>query len=379
MVVPQVVFVDAYCREVGGAQLTMLSLLRGRAAEASRCLLFQTGRFVDRAVAEGFPVDVVPYPNALNVYGGAVVGASRRDRLRHSTGLLRHNLRVLSTLRGRRVDVLYCSNVRSVLSVALASRVLRIPVVMYLQIQGRPSHPADRLATSLCSRVLRISERVSVARGYGSTPPVETVPIAVDCTALKADLDRPVAERDRRADGPLRVLFVGALSDRKGVAELLDAVAGLGDDTVLTLVGSCDDAYRREVVAPRAAKAAGRITATGVRSDLADLYRSHDLLVLPSRDEGVPRVIIEAMYCGLPVASTAVGGVADLVVDGVTGFVIASPDADAIASAIGRYRALRPAERRTMSDAAAARGREHTDLEAFSARFETVFASAAAR
>lgn len=63
----------------------------------------------------------------------------------------------------------------------------------------------------------------------------------------------------------------------------------------------------------------------GERTDMADIYRKADVLVLTSDYEGMPNVVMEAMASGLPVIATSVGAVPDLVIDGVTGF-ICSPD-----------------------------------------------------
>ena len=77
-------------------------------------------------------------------------------------------------------------------------------------------------------------------------------------------------------------------------------------------------------------------TFTGFRKDVPDLLRASDVFVLTSLDEGLPNVILEAMAAGIPVVATHVGGVNELVVDKVTGFLVQPKDVRAIADGIAR-------------------------------------------
>ncbi|WP_454065106.1 TIGR03088 family PEP-CTERM/XrtA system glycosyltransferase [Candidatus Nitrospira salsa] len=76
---------------------------------------------------------------------------------------------------------------------------------------------------------------------------------------------------------------------------------------------------------------------SGERQDIPDLLRSFDLFVLPSEAEGISNTILEAMASGLPVLATAVGGNAELVIDGDTGSLVPPKDPRAMAEAMVRY------------------------------------------
>lgn len=94
-----------------------------------------------------------------------------------------------------------------------------------------------------------------------------------------------------------------------------------------------------------------RVWLAGNRPDVADIMRSLDLFVLPSRNEGISNTILEAMASGLPVVATAVGGNCELIERGVTGELVSSGDGAALADAIAAY--LDDDERRTRHGAAA--------------------------
>lgn len=139
---------------------------------------------------------------------------------------------------------------------------------------------------------------------------------------------------------PVELLFVGRLDQVKGVLVLFDAVAGLvaeGRDVRLTLVG--DGPQRADL--ERRTKELGlgaRVEFAGYRSqaEVQEHLAAADVFVLPSFAEGVPVSLMEAMARATPVVATNVGGVTELVRDGVNGLVVAPGDVDALAAAIAR-------------------------------------------
>jgi glycosyltransferase involved in cell wall biosynthesis len=85
-----------------------------------------------------------------------------------------------------------------------------------------------------------------------------------------------------------------------------------------------------------AAGLASAVTFLGWRSDTPDWYGACDIVALSSDSEGTPLAIIEAAAAGRPAAATAVGGVADIVIDGETGLLAPTTDEDAFAAALIR-------------------------------------------
>jgi glycosyltransferase involved in cell wall biosynthesis len=132
------------------------------------------------------------------------------------------------------------------------------------------------------------------------------------------------------------LLFVGRLEDRvKCVSVLIRAFARVADerpDVDLLVVGDGPDAAELKRLATVCA--AGRVSflgwVTGAPA-LAPLYGAAECLVLPSRSEGFPSVIAEAMACGTPVLASRLDGVAELVVEGETGWLVPPGDEDALA------------------------------------------------
>lgn len=132
--------------------------------------------------------------------------------------------------------------------------------------------------------------------------------------------------------GPLRFLYVGTLSLRKGVPYLLDAWRQVrpGGNAELWMVGS------REIPLPTA-----RMPEPGVRylgqlskDALAHVYREADVLVLPTVCEGMAHVVLEALSYGLPIITTLESGCADFITQGENGWLIPSRNSEALGSAL---------------------------------------------
>jgi teichuronic acid biosynthesis glycosyltransferase TuaC len=136
------------------------------------------------------------------------------------------------------------------------------------------------------------------------------------------------------------VLYVGALDPEKGVRELVDAFAAVrasaSEAVHLVLVG--EGPLHAEVRARASAlgTAAGNIVLAGPQ-DLAGVARhlaAADLLALPSWAEGTPNVVLEALAAGRPVVASRVGGIPDVILEGVTGILVAPRDSDDLAQGL---------------------------------------------
>jgi glycosyltransferase involved in cell wall biosynthesis len=128
----------------------------------------------------------------------------------------------------------------------------------------------------------------------------------------------------------------------KGVDVLVDALGLLRADfprLKLIQVGAPEnlsDTYRTDELKQRASRAgvADRILWLGLRNDVPDLLGCADIYCLPSRSEGLPLAVLEAMEAGLPVVGSAVGGVAEAVEHGRTGLLVPSESPQALAQAV---------------------------------------------
>ena len=148
--------------------------------------------------------------------------------------------------------------------------------------------------------------------------------------------DEQIAERAR--EQPLRVLFVGSITPRKGVDTLIDGLAAADGDAELTVVGKPVDERYVSGCHDRVADhgLSGRVEFTGGIDDasLAAAFREHHVVAVPSQYEGYGIVYLEGMSFGLPAIASRAGGATDIVTDGDTGFLVDPGDSVAVADAI---------------------------------------------
>lgn len=150
---------------------------------------------------------------------------------------------------------------------------------------------------------------------------------------------QPVGTIDARSEigipiGVPLIVTVAVLRAGKGVSDFVDAMGIIVSklpNAMAIVVG--DGPMRSALEAQTAALGlTGRVVFTGRRDDVADLLRASDLFVLPTHEDLLPTVVAEAMGTGLPVLASAVGGLEEMVDDGVTGFLFPPGDIQALAS-----------------------------------------------
>lgn len=129
-----------------------------------------------------------------------------------------------------------------------------------------------------------------------------------------------------------RALFIGSIGVRKGVPQLLTGWKKSGVVGELLLVGSIEPTLE-PLIAPYLKD--HRVRLAGFDFELGKFYKSADIFVLPSIEEGDPLVTYEAAGCGLPVVATPMGS-ANIVKNGVNGLVVEPYDVDSLAQAISK-------------------------------------------
>lgn len=176
---------------------------------------------------------------------------------------------------------------------------------------------------------LQLADRVIVASAYVRSTLLDYqachAPVAVVPYGAPAPLAEPPATASA---GPLRVLYVGSLGQRKGLSYALEAIDALGSQVSLTLIG------RRTAVECHPLNAAlqrHRHIPSLPHDQILAQMRQHDVLLFPTLFDGFGLVITEALSQGLPVIATAHSGAPECIRDGVEGFIVPIRNSQAIA------------------------------------------------
>lgn len=277
---------------------------------------------------------------------------------RHPVGWTAHALGSVPRTRGwaRWADVVHAQAFASILPCRLASRRWRRPLVatfhtshFLVRARKRRWRPLLRRLARWPDHVLAASREIAdVASGLADGRPVEALTNGVDTERF-----RPVAPLLPREPGVLRVVVPRRLFPKNGVEFALRALPLVRDrlpGTVMLLVGDGPErprleALSRELGVGDAALFLGRRP----HDEMPGLLASADAAVVPSLMEATSVAALEAMACGLPVVATRVGGLPEIVDDGV-GMLVEPGDPEALAR--GVVEVLARADRRELGERA---------------------------
>ena len=272
-----------------------------------------------------------PYTEALRSAGIETISLPSLQAAIHPV----RDLRALHELRGvlkqSRPDLVSAHSSKAGVLGRLAARSLGIPVIFtahgWAFTPGIPYPHAtlytwiERLAAPLASKVITVSEfdrRLALTRGVAASRKLVTIHNGM-----------PDVDPELRADPtrtPVRFTMVARFEPQKDHTTLLHAMSGLPQDGwSLDLIGDGPLQARAEELCQRLGLT-NRVRFWGQRMDVDARLAETQVALLISNWEGFPRSILEAMRAGLPVISTAVGGVVESVRNGETGFTVSRGD-----------------------------------------------------
>ena len=215
----------------------------------------------------------------------------------------------------------------------------------------------DLAASRAATRVIAVSADTRRRLVGAGSPGRRTVVILNGLGDLELKACGSVAaRRTRQAPGPVRVGFLGRLSPEKGTHELLEVARGLLAENAaatLTIAGDGPDRAWLEEEAKHMT-ATGRLAWRGAVRDVAGFLSNVDVLVMPSHNEGLPYVLLEAMAAGCGVVAYRVGGIPEVVTDGSMGVLVEPGDVGALVRAVVEL-AADPVRVRSLGTAASAR------------------------
>jgi UDP-glucose:(heptosyl)LPS alpha-1,3-glucosyltransferase len=212
------------------------------------------------------------------------------------------------------------------------------PYHRYVLAAERRLFASPRLRAVICnSRMVRDEIR----RRFGT--PDETLHVVYNGIDLDAfhprlrEAHRAAMRRELKIPPEALVfLFVGGGFERKGVFRLLEAFARAAQADARLIVVGGDKGKERAQARARSLGIDGRVHFAGEQKDVRPWYGAADCFVLPSLYDPFPNAALEAMACGLPVIVSRQCGTAELIEDGVNGFVVDALATETLAQALGR-------------------------------------------
>lgn len=249
------------------------------------------------------------------------------------------------------VDIVHTHSSKAGVIGRLAARLASVPVIVHT-VHGFPFHNfmprwkwrifvlTERLSARFCSALVLYSthdyntaERLRIKANETN----ELIYYGIDETPFERDRDREVIRATLGfSPADFVIGFTGRFSEQKNLDVLVDAFAEIHRDkpqAKLLLVG---DGHLRPLLSRRVKDMHldGAVVMTGYQSNVPDLLAAMDAFVMTSLWEGLSLSLVEALFAQLPVVATDVGGTADVVRDGETGWLVEPNNPDAVARAL---------------------------------------------
>jgi glycosyltransferase involved in cell wall biosynthesis len=253
-------------------------------------------------------------------------------------------------LLAKRPHILHCHLIPSNILAKPVGALLGVPLILNHDHTNDPHRIDNKLLLALDKSTNRLARHIIAVAGacrdflirHESIPPekITLVPNAID---LRRFSPGKLTRRECRAalgllsDGPV-IAGVGRLNPQKNFSLFLDIAAALAPkfpDVCFLLAGEGPE----ESMLRDKAKALGlddRVVFSGYVADTRSVYVAADLLLMPSRFEGLPMTLLEAMAMGLPVVASNLDGIAEVVADGREGFLVEPGDTASFVDRISR-------------------------------------------
>jgi glycosyltransferase involved in cell wall biosynthesis len=300
--------------DLGGAQVHLLDLLRSLPPTVDPVVgVGEAGYFVNAVRELGIPCHIVP---------GLIQPIAPFRDLRALFGLI-------GLIRDVRPTLIHAHTSKAGVLGRLAARITGVPSVftahtwcfaegtsLKWKLAGIPS---ERLAARCCSAIINVS------KANRELAVSNKIPIRRLCVVHNGIPDTPFRAIPDRGEVPT-IVVVARCCEQKDHSLLLRVVSEIATPARVVFVGDGPTRPALEAEAQRL-RIGKRVEFLGERKDVAQVLAKAHIFALPTKWEGFPLSILEAMRAGLPVIASDVGGVSEAVVDGVTGFLVPTGDA----------------------------------------------------
>ena len=200
----------------------------------------------------------------------------------------------------------------------------------------------DQMCTRLSDRVIAVSRHTADHMTDAEAAPrskLRAIHNGIDFSRIRMSSQSSITDirREFSAEGDFLVLIVARLHPEKGYDDLFQAIAKIKERTSRGLQlliagrGTFEDAFKARV---RGLGIEDNVRFLGFRRDVPDLMSAADIVVLPSVAEAFGLVLTEALYLGTPVVATRVGGIPEIIDDGVDGILVPPANPEALGGAI---------------------------------------------
>jgi glycosyltransferase involved in cell wall biosynthesis len=239
-------------------------------------------------------------------------------------------------------DAVFCNDMRGLLTVGVAAKTLGLPVVIWDKLD-KPHGWLDWFQLPLVTKNLIISSSVQVKYPIWQRKffhnKIEKIFNGVDLMRFETSNCHPIRESLPGSYNDVLLAIVGSINARKGhdrIFSIWPKLLEVCPNLRLLVVGEASSAEDQQYLDGLPNKDNERVHFLGMRADVPNLMCSIDILLMPSRYEGMGQVSVEAMAAKVPVIGANAGGIPEVVLNDVTGLIVNADNPEEWVAAISR-------------------------------------------
>lgn len=333
-------FIESYPQALAGQQETLLELLTQlrELGIQPEIAVPKSGLFVEKLNKHDFITHVLPQPERISEYGGAIYRQTFTQKIKMGIQVFKYIVQISKFIKKNKYSVVYCNDLRGLLTVGVAARFCGIPVVIWDKLD-KPHGVYDWIQLPIATKNLIIAEGISKKYPRWQkivwAKKIQVVRDGIDINRFTPTL---VSEKCsiQIQPGAFVLTTIGTICVRKGHDILVEAflLAKVSiPNLVLFVIGVPDDASN---VFAESLKLNSHkdIHWLGHRDDIPELLKHTNCLISLSRYEGMGRVNVEAMAMEVPVIGSHNTGISEVVEHDKTGFLVDIENIDEIVAAI---------------------------------------------
>jgi glycosyltransferase involved in cell wall biosynthesis len=323
----KIVFHSAYVQRMAGANRSFYELVSNLDKRKYNCSIAfpSDGPVVQFFKEHGIKTEIIHTQEVLTLHNSGIFKLNPLRLLKVVLfDLLKYNIDFGKYLKKEKVDILHCRDPRSLLLVGLGAKIFKIPVICHIR--------GDLPSMKWLSWAIGIfSDRIVLVNSYlfNQIPKRFHKKCRVVYNSISKNSFNRIPKDNPESgnvNGIINIVTFANIIPEKGFSDLLDAAKIINQkftNIQFFFVGSTlikpDYAKQLENLIKQNGL---NISITGWCENTDKYYEIADIIILPTLSEGFPRTLLEAMYLCKPVIATAIGGIPELVVDDVTGFLV---------------------------------------------------------
>ncbi|MFX1552331.1 MAG: glycosyltransferase [Promethearchaeota archaeon] len=370
--------------EVGGAERSLLDLLRhiDKGKYHPIVCLPSEGKLTWELGRMGLETKMIPLHPAISRLSREDEKQSFHRFLSIPWHLLPTILKIATLVRSKDIDFIVTNGIKCHLIGCIVSSMTRTKLIWHVRdlIDAGWLRPMMwSLGRFFPDKIIANSD--AVGRVFSNNGRIEIIHNGIDLARFDTEIDGEGIRSEFNVEKGTKLIgTIGHFAPLKGYEELLNAmgeVVGNGFDVKLVMVGESiyphSKSYKEKLFSlVDSPELKERVIFAGFREDIPELLASFDVFVLPSRSEGFGRVNLEAMAMGKPVISTNVGGIPEVVLDGVTGILVPPGNPNALSRALMML-LDDPSQRESMGREGRKRVEEHFTLQGHVQRIQEIY------